>query len=637
MSKLAVMPEVAGGKMLPVYPGEGANVSGKAAELEARGRQALEKEDFALAESLFLQALAEEDDPSIRNNLALVRYMAGKPAEALEVLEAGINANTPNPYGRALAAHCLAALGRMREAKRMVAGAVKNFDTFLRIMKAEGRAVPESWLEYAVIIMRSAGLVKDHGQVWDLYQRWQKLHLPAECRYLAGIAAFNLRRFRQAASCWIGLEQVLFSSQLQLVSIMADKGLIPPFSLEYDWFQKVGRDCYRQARTEAELQAAVAEKGLFRLFLLVVVFSESMEQELKKIALEAIVCHGGDWGREVGLSFLQSSLPDDKVKLMAAEALVKAGVFAEGEDIPILIDGRLQVMRIMQTQVTWDPPEEISAAYDQALSLRDQGKVREALLLLEEQSRGQIIYPPAMLLLANLYRMEKMYDKALPLLEMLESIAPDHPIFLFNLAAFWLARKNEEKAKGYLERIDPKLGNEEFRAKYRLLKLEIETMSFRVIDYEDSLREDIEERKLTVDPSMVRGLRNMPAEWVRAACAFWKVDYKTRKEGEAALVAAVTSPAAVRRAVLQLTPEERELLVYLLQRGGWARMYTVVRRFGSMDGDGLLVDEPPRSAAGKLWLKGLIFVGRAVVKNRKEKIATIAVELREMLSEVLSV
>jgi hypothetical protein len=66
-------------------------------------------------------------------------------------------------------------------------------------------------------------------------------------------------------------------------------------------------------------------------------------------------------------------------------------------------------------------------------------------------------------------------------------------------------------------------------------------------------------------------------------------------------------------------------------------MFAVVRKFGLMDKDGFLVNEPPQSAAGKLWLKGLIFVGRAKIKDRKEKIATVAVELREVLAKLLSV
>ncbi len=611
-------------------------MSRKAAELEVRGRQALEEGDYLLAESLFLQALAQEDDPSLRNNLALVYYLMETPEVALEKLEDALSGNIANPFGRALAAQCMVALGRMQEVKRMVVEAVRDFEAGLRTMKAERVAILESWREYTVIIMRSAGAVGDHRQVLEIYRRWQHLHVTSECRYLAGIAAFNLRRFRQAASYWAGLKQEYFNTQLQLVGVMADKGLIPPFALEYDWFQKAGLACYQGAKTEEALRTAIDESGLLRLFLLIVAVNGSADEKMKKTALEAIVLHGGSWGQDVGLAFLPSPLVDDKLKVTVAEALVKAGVFAEGEDIPLIINGRLQAMKVVQVQVTWEPPEEILADYKQALSLREQGKVKEAIVMLEAQSKERLIYPPAMLALANLYRTEKMYEKALPVLEMLESIAPSHPIFLYNLAAFWLEQKNEEKARQYLERIDPELGNEEFRDKYRWLKLEIESLSYRFLSYDDLLREDIEERKLPADPSMARGLRNMPVQWVREACAFWNVGCKTRKEGEAALVAAVTSPAAVRRAVLQLTAEERELLVYLLKRGGWARMFAVVRKFGSMDKDGFLVNEPPQSAAGKLWLKGLIFVGRAKIKNRNEKIATVAVELREALAELLS-
>ncbi|MCW3490201.1 tetratricopeptide repeat protein [Dethiobacter alkaliphilus] len=418
--------------------------------------------------------------------------------------------------------------------------------------------------------------------------------------------------------------------------MMADKGLIPPFAMEYDWFYKAGLACYKGAKTKEALQTALAESGLLRMFLLIVALNESMEDELRKNAMEAMVVHCAGWGQDLGMAFLQSELVEDKLKLAAAEALVTAGVFAEGEDIPLIINGKQQAMRVQQVQVTWEPPEEIEAGHRQALFLLKQGKANKAISMLEAQRTGSVIYPPAMLTLANLYRKEKMYEQALPVLEMLESIAPSHPIFLYNLAAFWLGQKNQEKAKHYLERIDPELGNDEFKDKYRLLKLEIETMSYRVFSYDDFLREDIEDKKLSIDPSMARGLRNMPVEWVREACAFWQVECKTRKEGEAALVAVVTSPAPVRRAVLQLTAEERELLVYLLKRGGWARIFAVVRKFGSMDKEGFLVDEPPQSAAGKLWLKGLIFVGRAKIKNRNEKIATVAVELREELGKLLS-
>ncbi|MBS4022285.1 MAG: hypothetical protein KGZ79_07665 [Dethiobacter sp.] len=456
----------------------------KAAELEARGRQALEEGDYRLAESLFLQALAEDDDPSIRNNLALANYLMGKPVQALEKLDDGLSGNIANPFGRALAAQCLVALGRMQEAKRMVVEAVGDFEEGLRIMKSERVAIPESWREYTVMIMRSAGAVRDHRQVLEIYRRWQQLHVTCECRYLAGIAAFNLRRFRQAASFWAGLEQEHFNTQLQLVGVMADKGLIPPFALEYDWFHKAGLACYRGAKTEEALRTAITKSGLLRLFLLIIAVGEPADENMNKTALEAIVLHGGGWGQGVGLAFLQSPLVDDKLKVTAAEALVKAGVFAEGEDIPLFINGRLQAMKVSQVQVTWEAPEEILASYRQALSLREQGKAKEAILLLEAQSKGPVIYPPAMLVLANLYRTEK---------------------------------------------------------------------------------------------------------------------------------------------------------VYLLKRGGWARMSAVVRRFGSMQKDGFLMNEPPQSAAGKLWLKGLIFVGRVKIKNRNVKIATVAVELRQALAELLSV
>lgn len=49
---------------------------------------------------------------------------------------------------QALAAQCLVALGRMQEAKRMMVEAIRDFEAGLHTMKAEQVAIPESWREY---------------------------------------------------------------------------------------------------------------------------------------------------------------------------------------------------------------------------------------------------------------------------------------------------------------------------------------------------------------------------------------------------------------------------------------------------------------------------------------------------------
>ncbi|SFR14147.1 hypothetical protein SAMN05660706_13016 [Desulfoscipio geothermicus DSM 3669] len=88
----------------------------------------------------------------------------------------------------------------------------------------------------------------------------------------------------------------------------------------------------------------------------------------------------------------------------------------------------------------------------------------------------------------------------------------------------------------------------------------------------------------------------------------------------------------------ELDKEERKLLKYLLQRGGWSRLNAVTRKFGTMEGDGFFWGEyDPESPLGILWSQALVMVGRATVEGRRCKIATIPLELREPLGEILNI
>ncbi len=56
-----------------------------------------------------------------------------------------------------------------------------------------------------------------------------------------------------------------------------------------------------------------------------------------------------------------------------------------------------------------------------------------------------------------------------------------------------------------------------------------------------------------------------------------------------------------------------------------------------MEGDGFLVEkESTGSALGRLWLKCFIFVSKALLNGRNEKIVAIPIEMREELHKALS-
>ena len=91
------------------------------------------------------------------------------------------------------------------------------------------------------------------------------------------------------------------------------------------------------------------------------------------------------------------------------------------------------------------------------------------------------------------------------------------------------------------------------------------------------------------------------------------------------------------KVVQEAGEEERELLKFLLLRGGFSRISAVTRRFGTTDGDGFFrEEEEPASPLGFLWSRALVMVGKTMLNNRQCKIAAIPVELRPLLKEILA-
>ena len=130
----------------------------------------------------------------------------------------------------------------------------------------------------------------------------------------------------------------------------------------------------------------------------------------------------------------------------------------------------------------------------------------------------------------------------------------------------------------------------------------------------------------------------MPNEWLLMMCAIHNVDpCRLRSQREKAIIDYLTDPAYLKQAVQELAPDEQELLLYLLSKGGWALLSSVSRKFGKMEGDGFYwEEEEPQSTTGKLWSKGLIMVGKTIHNNRQVKIAAVPADLRPLLEEILN-
>jgi uncharacterized Zn finger protein/superfamily II DNA or RNA helicase len=425
----------------------------KLARLEGQSREFLEQGKFSQAEKILVKMLKMEDSHVLRNNLAMARFLQGRPEEALQTLS--LQEGRGNPFAKSLATMCFIELGQLQEAKKQLHEAVREFERGLTAMRTRGTAVLRSWQEYTVMIMRAAGKLGDDRQVLDLYKRWQSHHVCWENKYLAGIAAFNLKRFRQAASFWGGSPELGYAPGLQAVALLADRGAIPPFSLEYEVITARHTENILNHIREDNLPELL-KRGLVRMSLLLTVVHENKDERQAAATAEMMITSGGEWGKQLGREVLESALFPAHVKLSAAMGLVKAGVFRENEDIPILLDGKRQLVRINKTMVSQALDDEEKKLYENALRLRAQGKNSEALLLLQGMLDRGVTFPPALLMLANLYRTEEMPDKAKMLFDILESVDPDNPYFLFNIAGFWLESGELAKAREYAERITEK-------------------------------------------------------------------------------------------------------------------------------------------------------------------------------------
>jgi len=626
----------------------------KVESLELEGKKLLEKRDFKGAEKKFSQALELQESTVSRNNLALAIYLQGEAKRALEALKPCLEAQSlelhPNPYTHALAARLFAALGEEEKARQQLKEAIKLFEDGIKELKKQSE-IRHSWQEYTISIMRAAGSLGNHRQVFELFRRWEKYHISWENRYLAGIAAFNLGYFTRAASMWASLKEAgEFVMGMQQVAIMVDRGIIPPFKLEYEVYSHEAiKSLMEKAGSDEGLKGELAKNGMVRIMMLSFILHPKTEERIVLAMLETLVAYGDSWGKELAFNLLRANGIATHVKMAAAQALVDCGFLQENEPVSMNIDGEERLVELRKIEISFDPDPEVEKAVQKAKELREKGRLEEAVALLENFMHKNKLHLQLILVLANLYRAVNEPHKALPLLKMMEEVLPHDPVVLFNLSALWLQLGDLQKARQCFEQIDLKGQDNEFKEKYKILKRELEHKGSFItsedieeifLELEEKKRAAIEEKPLPLDASLVRGLKNMPVNWLEGMIEDYQLNpVRLRKEREEEIYRFLCQPRHLKKVLKEdLDNEERELLRYLLEKGGWARLSAVTHRFGSMQGDGFFWEEYiPSSPLGFLWAHGLVLVGRAKIKGRNTKIVTIPLELREIMASALGV
>lgn len=622
----------------------------KLIELEGKARELLAQGEFSRAAKAFERLLRHVDSLPARNNLAHARFMLGDYRGALEVLAPYLGEEGGgNPFTYALAARIFCALQQKDVARRWLERAVRAFDEGLSLLRrGELDQDRQSFFEYTAAVMRAAGCLGEHRYVFDLYRRWEMYHVSWENKFLAGAACFNMGRYKRAASFWasIGGVSALFLD-MQQVALLVERGAVPPFEMGYEVYTE--KDMERALKGGMENGKAVESlinDGRFLMLFLSYAVAAGNSKAAQKV-IYGLVRYGGEWGEKLGRQLMQHATVEDSWKLEAANALVARGVLREDEPVEMVIGGERRKIRISQIEIVGEQSEELDKVVKRAVDLSGSGRTEEAIELLRGLSLKGKFYPPAVLALASLLYKKGELDEALKLLETLNELYPDQPYVLFNLAAVMLQMGDVERARAYYRQIDPRGKSKDFLESLKFLGEQIALRELAgspfddvVAVLEEDFRKEVEKKPLATRPPLARGLKNMPAGWLKFACQRLNLEpARLRGEREKQITAYLTERSNLERVVNELPAAEIELLRYLVDRGGWARLGVLTRKFGSMEGDGFFWGEGecrPASPLGNLWSRALVMVGTAKLGGRKCKIAAVPVELRELLMKVLS-
>lgn len=608
----------------------------KAEALMDKGRAHLDAGRRKQAEACFRASARTHLTVHALNNWALCRYLDGDYDDALHILTPALGGAAPAPFTRALASLIRSAQGQQVAARELLNAAIRDFEAGLADPAVRGTAAAPGWIEYTIMIKRAAGELGDHRLVLDLHKRWPGRDLPPGA-FFAGVAAFNLRKYPQAARYWQRIAHRDWTRLMDAharVAELAERGVVPPFALEYDL--KTG---WEENNKDPEAARALAARGAVRVRLLAVMFSE--EADDAATMAQGLIGETGEWGIDLGRRLLAGSNVPVTLKMGAAKALTDAGIFAPGQPIPVIHKGRSTSLVLRQMEVRDQDPE-LDRVVAEAIRLRDAGRKDEAYRLLSDLQAQGTAYPPAMLTLANLMRDRGELEAAHSQLESLERLTPEHPAVLFNLAGFWLEKGNLERARHYAKRIDSAGTTPEFRNRLADLKERLRlggagVRAARRGVLGDAWREDVEEKPISLDVTLRAALKGTPVQWLNAAAALHKLEpTRRRQEHERSLAAALQDPMRLREVLAAETPEVRAALRLLLENGGWSKLQALTRRYGPLDGDGFWWDErPPASPVGRLRALGLVYVGRARVDGKADKVAVVPADLREALSAAL--
>jgi hypothetical protein len=226
-----------------------------------------------------------------------------------------------------MATRALTELDQTEEAGLHLDKLVKLVDSVMATNKGRLNRVEK---EFPELVMNLAGTLGQHRRVLELYKRWPGFASDWLVRHYVAVAAFNLGRYKQAASHWSAIGHVPEALSMQHVAVLAERGTVPPFIMEYAAPNpEVVTNLMEKLADEVDVKGL--ESGIVRMALLCMALDEITDEQTTYEVLALLILGGGEWGLALGLGLIESTVIDKSVKSATATLLIQAGVFLNSE------------------------------------------------------------------------------------------------------------------------------------------------------------------------------------------------------------------------------------------------------------------------------------------------------------------
>jgi hypothetical protein len=159
-----------------------------------------------------------------------------------------------------------------------------------------------------------------------------------------------------------------------------------------------------------------------------------------------------------------------------------------------------------------------------------------------------------------------------------------------------------------------------------------------MMDYVAKERQKAQVSKtISLNSTLPTALNKCPGVWIDAMCTQFGLFEKGKKPEKIQRIVEYLTDAKRLASVVGALPEDsKNALGFVTKQNGWVEIEQL-EACGSILADGWFwADEPPQTPLGRLRVRALLFVGRAIIDGEDYTVAVIPKELREPLKDIFA-